>query len=116
MSAVTTPSLASLSAMARPKPRVPPVITAILPLVMLLCLLPALSDCQLFGGTKKKAAARPPKTVCPSPADPALLGIAPELRNEVLEAARAGVVVVRYRTEGCLAELAVQSDCKLRAA
>src|SRR5688572_24825965 len=110
MSAVTAPSSASLSAMARPRPRVPPVTTAIFPRMSLPLLL-AVAGCQLFSGGAKKPT-RPPKTVCPIPADPALLGIAPELRNEVLDAARAGVVVVRYRTDGCIAELAVKSDCK----
>jgi formylglycine-generating enzyme required for sulfatase activity len=84
---------------------------------MLLPILLAVAGCQLFsGGGSRQAAPKRAKSACPSPADPALLGIAPELRNDVLDAARAGVVVVRYRTDGCIAELAVEPDCKLRAA
>jgi formylglycine-generating enzyme len=75
-------------------------------------LLLALTGCQLFSSGKKKPNDRAPASVCPAPEDPALLGIAPELRNELVEAAKRGVVVFRYTAEGCTAHLSIARGCK----
>ncbi len=72
-----------------------------------------LSGCQLFAGGR--GVDEPPATECPPPGDPALLGIAPDLRNTVIDAAGRGVVAVRYQTDACSAELDVESDCRVGA-
>jgi formylglycine-generating enzyme required for sulfatase activity len=75
-----------------------------------------IAGCHLSSNGAKKAPG--PTADCALPAEPSLLGIAPELRNRVADAARDRIVILRHhldRKAGCRVVLEV-APCRTRLA